>query len=1500
MNDIAANKPEVRLDVECDPTINFAMQQNDVPVVRQIRITNTGALPLEGVQIKLTSEPELFPAWQATISTIAPGAFYVLRPVDVRLSASLLMGLTERVGGSIHVQAIRGTESLCRYVKPIEMLAFDEWNGLARSLPELLAAYVLPNHPVVEEMLSDAARWLGSNTGDSSLSGYQSRSPKRVGEITQGIFKAIQGRGLRYCNPPASFENTGQKIRLPDRILENRLATCLDLTVLAAACLEQAGLHPLVVLLHGHAFVGVWTLEDCFPDCATDDLLRLRKRVELSEILVFETTLVTSPPPNDFATAVATAKRHLADEQAFQCTIDIHRCRKSRVRPLPVRREGETEATVGSPAHLDSGDAVFDLGEPRSTAEKQAETPKTRLDRWRRKLLDLSLRNKLIHFKETKSTVPLLCPTLGALEDALADGLEFQILPRPEEFGPNTARSAELHRLRTGSDAVGQLLQGEFQSRRLRADLAEQELASRLTGIYRSARTAMEEGGASALYLALGFLSWYETESSEQQRLAPILLIPVEVRRHSVQEGYRICQADEEPRINITLLEMLAQDFDLRLPNLDPIPEDEHGIDVKGILTTVRQAIKDMRRWDVVEEAQVGFFSFTKFLMWRDLEQRSEDLLKNKVVDHLVNHPNEPFPDDGGFPREDTLDEKYPPQDTFCTLPADSSQLAAVHAAAADKTFVLFGPPGTGKSQTITNLIAHSLAVGKSVLFVSEKMAALNVVYNRLSQSGLGPFCLELHSSKTHKRQVIDRLGQALDFRAGRGSEEWERLARQLAGLRADLNSYVQALHQPRSFGESVFQATSRLIGLRQAVVLDLKLSSPEAIRREQLDRWRDLVDQVRTAGDSCGHAASCAWSTCGDATWSPALQRDLEADIQRLQGLCDRLDSCVQKLGPRLAIGTTWNLSYFEFADKFARFLAQAPRTPARLLQETDWESTESSINEWLAHGRKRDSLRQGLYQRYQTSLLSLDLEGLTQRLQKARASWFLPRLLGLRAVRKNLATTLRTWEKPGAAAMAEDLAQAIALRDEEKRLADVGERARQLLGQYWKEGEADWDAIDAVRDWSGRFREFSLAITGSNFEKAAAIRQRWTPLVTEGYESLRPEGELGQLIADFLAVYAEFSQVKAGVESRLAAGADLWGTEARRVTLADMRAKLSDWQASLPGLRAWCNWRRVRREAVEAGLQPLVTAYESEGLPASQLRSAFDCSFYQWWVESITEKDPVLQQFFSPEHERKIRQFREIDERFTQLTRGEIQARLAAQRPANGGRVSESSEVGILNRQRQLRRGHMPVRQLFQKIPQLLHQLKPCLLMSPISVAQYLDASHPPFDLVVFDEASQIPVWDSVGAIARAKEAIVVGDPKQLPPTNFFMRAEEQEVTDDTLVEEMESILDECLSARLPQMHLRWHYRSRHESLIAFSNHYYYDNNLLTFPSPCSGMGGLVPARGRRIVRQGPLPDQPGGGRGRDPGSAPPTAGPTAVPAEHRHRDLQRGPADARGGSA
>ena len=287
----------------------------------------------------------------------------------------------------------------------------------------------------------------------------------------------------------------------------------------------------------------------------------------------------------------------------------------------------------------------------------------------------------------------------------------------------------------------------------------------------------------------------------------------------------------------------------------------------------------------------------------------------------------------------------------------------------------------------------------------------------------------------------------------------------------------------------------------------------------------------------------------------------------------------------------------------------------------------------------------------------------------------------------------------------------------------------------------------------------------------------------------------------------------------------------------LARIQGVLGAWQASCRQLQPWCLWRHVRGQAIDQGLPSLVASLESGAVPLAGAEAHFSYSYRNWWLKKIIDQDPLLRGFSSADQARKIREFRELDARFQTLTAQYIVATLSGRIPSiSGDAVGPDSELGRLRRELQKQRRQMPVRQLVHGLPTLLPRLKPCLLMSPLSVAQYLDAGYAPFDLVVFDEASQIPVWDAIGAIARGRQLVVVGDPKQLPPTSFFSKSSDPDGTagGDDPIEDLESILDECLGAGMNRLSLQWHYRSRHESLITFSNVNYYESSLVTFPSP------------------------------------------------------------------
>lgn len=1445
----------VAFEADYEPRIHYALEQNDVPLVALLRIRNEGHADLEDLQVSLELEGGHAAPEVLHIARLPSGSTFNWETPALHLDPGRLAAQRERERTRLRAQATCGDRGVGAGSWPVEILARNEWGGL-HALPEMVAAFVQPNEPAVSAVLARARRHLERGTGDPSLGGYQAGDPRRVRAMAESVYAAVRDHDIGYVSPPPSYETHGQKVRTPGEILEHRLATCLDLALLLAACLEQVGLHPLLLFVEGHAFAGVRLHPETSPEPVVEDAARLRKRVKLGELAVFEATGVTARPPLGWRHAQEEAARHLEPTETFLCAVDIAAARRQRILPLPGSGSGAAaEARSSEPASdlLTSQPHGPDSGGPRPPAERGAlepaapepapapngeaeEAPASRLERWKRRLLDLSLRNRLLNFRETKKTVRLMCPGAAELEDALALGRTFELHPAPALADPGAARDLEGHRRRTRHDALHDLLREDLAAGRLHARLDPEELQDRLTQIYRAARTSVEETGTSTLHLALGFLEWFETPQSRQPRWAPILLLPLEIVRRSVKEGFRLRLADDDPQVNVTLLEMLQAEFRIDIQGLDPLPVDEAGLDVGAVFNSVRAGIRNVDRWDVREEAAVGLFSFTKFLMWRDLDAHRERLLESPVVRHLVERPGEPFGDAAGLPQPEHLDVEQRPRDTCCPLDADSSQLAAVLAGAGDHSFVLQGPPGTGKSQTITNLIAQALSQGQRVLFVAEKLAALQVVYSRLEKVGLDPFCLELHSNRSSKRAVLGQLEEALESGGSRKPQAWERRTDRLEVLRRELNAWVEALHSPRPPGQTVFRATSELIGLRDVPHLPLETGPPLQATPEDMTRLRDLAARLETAVRAVGLPASHPLRGVGLETWGPGLAADTRQAARDLERALDGLEAAWAPPARALGLGADPSPAHLEAAGRLAGLMLQAPGVGRRLLAEPGWDSLRAGLEELCRLGRRRDALREEVLARYRSSLLDRGPAELRRRLLQARErlppfSWF-----AAWSVRRAAKQHLRGGRPAGGRALQAELEAACELVDLEGTLESRAGEAVEHWGRLWCDGEPDWDRLEQALEWSGALRRVLPELADTAGGPGDGLRERVLDLVTSGSDALAPDAPLGHDLQGFLARLEDLDGRMAALEELLDLDREqAFGASREPGGFARLRQRSRELAGHADDLRDWTYWRRNAREAAREGLGPLVQACAGGTLAPERLREAFERSFLEAWLDEVTRSDERLQRFNSHEHARLVAQFAELDEEHMRLARDVVRARLATQVPDTSEDAASRSEVGILQRQLKLKRNHMSVRRLLACLPHLLPRLKPCFLMSPLSVAQYLEPGSAPFDLVIFDEASQIPVWDAVGALARGRRAVVVGDSKQLPPTTFFARLDVDDEEDaDEAMPEVESILDECEAAGLPDLKLLWHYRSRHESLITFSNHHYYENRLLTFPAP------------------------------------------------------------------
>jgi very-short-patch-repair endonuclease len=1637
----------VRIDATLVTKLNLADFQNAVPMLRELSITNASEEDARDLELRIESIPPFVTPKLWHIDILTAGGDRRIADLDVQLDGALLTRLTEAETATVTLSLRRrgaGQVVLAKLERAIELLPRNQWGGISHHLPDMVAAFVQPNEPAVERLLKQAAEILRKNGKPPALDGYRGGS-KRAWELTSAIWSAVAAMGLDYALPPASFEHSGQKVRSPAQIGESGLATCLDLTLLFCAAVEQAGLNPLVIFTKGHTFAGVWLKAEEFSTTVVDDVTALRKRVKLKELLLFETTLVTQRPAPSFSFASQHAGQQIAEEneEAFELAVDIRRARLQRIKPLASAESLVAKPFTDQPQVVEPPfDEAPDLPDDDVQAEPDAATlnPKDRLARWQRKLLDLSLRNNLLNFKSGKKALKLEAPDAGALEDLLADGQALKLLARPDLMDGADPRDQAIYEGREREDLRRAHALDALKRREVFIGVAQDELEPRLVDLYRTARTTLQEGGANTLYVALGFLSWNRDDKPGSKYRAPLILVPVTLHRKSMRSGFTLTLHDDEPRFNPTLIEMLRQDFKLDLGIADgELPRDDAGLDVRAVWKAVSRAVKDIKGWEVAEDVVLAMFSFAKYLMWKDLTERTDQLRENPVVKHLIDTPRESYPQGVAFPNPRHLDREFSPEKIFCPLPADSSQLSAVMAAVKGKDFVLIGPPGTGKSQTISNLIAQCLAEGKRVLFVSEKIAALDVVYRRLREVKLGEFCLELHSSKARKLDVLTQLHNAWEAQGDVDPEIWRAQAQRLQRFRDDLNGYVERLHFRHPNGMSIFDAIGRVVDGEDVPELGLSWGSANAHDRVALDAMRDVVDRLEVNAAAVGHSTllthPLAAVTNGD--WSPAWQQTLvdaarsvlpavqalHAAHQRFAGaiglppvpLTRRARGAVGVLARALphAVGRDWR--FVLRAD--ARSLGERMQAGASLLKQhhdisaqlaADWpQPVVAACRRGLDLLTRRRAAHAELGMPWAAELRTELQKGLALLDQITKTTQQLSVTYGEQAEQLNVTQLQRDWAKaekafwpmswlakrklratmegavigesePDIARDLRSLVRIRALRAEvqaleigpgaegiwvglktRRDLAGAALRFQQVLSAVRQEQPWVDEGLDVVANgrcgerlakdlervralkaldtelaaldhlgpatgglWAGQvtrgplveaalaFNAAREAVRGAgllagehqsvaNGDCGAAMAADWQRLhqraVVEqqlaGFDDLTPltaglwsglgtrldeldkaskfQASMAAAIANLAAAPEDIAAVKSPLDKLIGEGNALleptgpiaaagqayleaWGalqptidrlntagafTQAAHAAFGEMALdelaqRCAAIVQSAARLNAWCAWRKVCQQAISLGLAPMVAGVENGAIAAGAVRRAFETGYSRWWLNAVVDNEPVIRSFVAAEHEKRIGDFRALEAQYTELTRAWVRATLCADLPKQDG-VTRNSEWGILRHEINKKRAHLPLRALMSSIPSALTKLTPCLLMSPLSIAQYLSADANAFDVVVFDEASQIPVWDAVGAIARGKQVVMVGDPKQLPPTNFFDRAESS--ADEEDVEgDLESILDECLGANLPTMNLAWHYRSRNESLIAFSNHHYYGGSLVTFPSP------------------------------------------------------------------
>ncbi|ABS27859.1 DUF3320 domain-containing protein [Anaeromyxobacter sp. Fw109-5] len=817
-------------------------------------------------------------------------------------------------------------------------------------------------------------------------------------------------------------------------------------------------------------------------------------------------------------------------------------------------------------------------------------------------------------------------------------------------------------------------------------------------------------------------------------------------------------------------------------------------------------------------------------MIYKDIEQNEAAFAMHPLVRRVVLKEGEPAHDLPAEIKGLDLDAEYPPEITNQVVDADSSQLRAIAAVAAGHDLVIHGPPGTGKSQTITNLIADAIGAGKRVLFVSEKMAALEVVHRRLVDARLGEFCLELHSTKARKSDVIESLRTALE-RSGDATKGVVKSATELARARGHLNAYAREVHTRRT---ALNCTTYEAVGAFEAVYDAPRFpypGDPRALTADHLADLRERTRHVETQGVAVAPVGKNGWRESRITAFSESIAERIGQVVGVTAKLAEDFVAQARKVHERFGVREPATIRSVPEIVELAEHLDASPGINLALLRDPAWASPPRDTTELIKEGRQVAAFTARIAEKYRgemiESLSEDDLGYVDAKLGSAFAflAFFAPRY---RDVRRRMKAMRRDGGKLGVVEQVADLKAVPSWRRRSEAL-DAHADAREWFGSDWRGAASDWGDLEKRLDWLARFH---------------ALVARHGTLGEAGYERAQRNAQGDSLPTELARTANALTDALAEVRQLLAWRQGYLENE----PVAWVRSRLGEVTRDLTLGASWAAFVRAANGLAHSPAAAIAEAAFRGEIAPDHVGAAFRRALYGSWLDAVLPSVPALADFTIGTHEERRRQFQKLDTQLLAEKQGELVSRL---RETGQRRFASSSSAHrtFLSKELAKQKRHRPLRVILREAREAVMALKPCFLMSPLSVSQFLVPTAD-FDLVVFDEASQLPTEDAVAAVSRGKKLVVVGDPKQLPPTNFFAvqagaAASHVDEEGAPVLEETESVLEEFQGVGLHQAHLEWHYRSAHESLIQFSNEKFYGNRLVVFPSAATD----APDRGVRF---------------------------------------------------
>ncbi|MDX1920264.1 MAG: DUF4011 domain-containing protein [Candidatus Caenarcaniphilales bacterium] len=972
-------------------------------------------------------------------------------------------------------------------------------------------------------------------------------------------------------------------------------------------------------------------------------------------------------------------------------------------------------------------------------------------------------------------------------------------------------------------------------------------------------RIAKQDLGANILYLAYGFLEWKGSEYSEKVNYSPLFLLPVYIDRSSgLAPKYSLSFCEEEEIVfNPALRMFFKQSFNL---SLDFIPEklEEDKVSLEGLneyLDQFQEFLKQAsyENWSVNKRKCISVFNFQKLVLFKEMEIFGHKMLRHPIISKL--HQRDSF-EQKDFLSAAEIDYKEEAKENFCVLDADSSQLEAINAAKQGISFVLDGPPGTGKSQTIANIISELLAQGKKILFVSEKKAALNVVKERLEACGLDSFSLVLHDTrKKDKVGFIKRLNECFekldtDYL---DEDDYEVHFRKLEERKKELNEYAALLHRP--FGELkikpylAYAKASSLSAFPDVSFPIENILEFDDLKWDKTSRLIQKLSQRKEIGitplapltggtQNCFSTPSLLEEGRGGVLrikgyLSLTQKEKLKKQFNQLKGSFENCRNKFNKLFSALGFAVPRSVQDFETHEAFLSHLVLVPDLVHTLVSQESWKeyfhklSTNKVLNQeyltlkkhilsYALEGSSREFIQNNLLQVQQFKEMNeaefLGTDEFEEFKRSLKESFYATsRSIG------DLADDLTTIE--------EDLIMYKNFLVHKSRFEKVNQDLQQGLfdssnkpdSENKASGEA---ALEEAKEWLSQLVEFSSQIN-AKFQEVLQNKLQLRKVKDAYLEAVEARNQAERVLIE-LDEFCSFYD---------------WKSK----EIMSFIELLNSLENETGALDNWIDFCLLEDEFDREGLKGFFELAIEAKLAPQDMMGAFEKRFYTLLIDHLESQHPKLRYFKGEDHNDLIKSFQKLDKEHFQI----INRRRVFQKIQHSFLLKKlpPAQLKSLCTLSQQKRPRKSIRRIIKDLRKLVLEVHPCWMMSPLSVSQLIELEQGDnpniFDTVIFDEASQIFPEDAICSIFRGKQLIVAGDPEQMPPTSFgkfsnigFDEFNEEEDDENPEFESILNLASVSLKQRKP-LRLLWHYRSRYEELIHASNQKIYNGDLITFPA-------------------------------------------------------------------